>query len=333
MIKFEIKKLEKNEYKNWNNFVDKSPQGTIFHKTFWLENVTDNFDIYVCTKNEELIGGMPFCMKKFLNYKYYGQPPLTPYGGIIFKPFQKIKKSSVLKDYLNVMNSFYTDLLKNVGFYNITFPPNFSFMLPFLMKKVNIGVFYTYILNLNFDINRIYENFQGSVRSNIRKAEKEGMDIIISNKLLDSYESSKYAYERSGGQMYHDKNIVTKLNNALLKNHNCATFIGLDKEGNNLGTSSIVWDNKRCYYILGGTTANVSYSTAYLIWSAINYAKNEINLSQFDFEGSWLPGIERFFRSFGGNAATFYYIKDGKNVHKLIYESLKTIENIKNNMF
>lgn len=41
------------------------------------------------------------------------------------------------------------------------------------------------------------------------------------------------------------------------------------------------------------------------IWKAIRYAKSK-ELATFDFEGSMIPRIERYFRGFGGEIKNYF---------------------------
>ena len=44
------------------------------------------------------------------------------------------------------------------------------------------------------------------------------------------------------------------------------------------------------------------------IWEAIKFTKEVLGLSEFDFCGSMLPGVEHFFRKFGGKLTPFFEI-------------------------
>jgi lipid II:glycine glycyltransferase (peptidoglycan interpeptide bridge formation enzyme) len=72
------------------------------------------------------------------------------------------------------------------------------------------------------------------------------------------------------------------------------------------------------YYLFGGMDEAYGDSGAksLLFWKAINMA-SEKNLT-FNFEGSMIPGVERFFRSFGGELTPVYYIYKRKFPFNLI---------------
>jgi len=47
------------------------------------------------------------------------------------------------------------------------------------------------------------------------------------------------------------------------------------------------------------------------IVEAIKHSK-ELGISKFDFEGSMLPEVEKYFRGFGGNLVPYYSINKAK---------------------
>jgi lipid II:glycine glycyltransferase (peptidoglycan interpeptide bridge formation enzyme) len=91
----------------------------------------------------------------------------------------------------------------------------------------------------------------------------------------------------------------------------------------------IVWDKDTCYYLLGGYDPERSHSgaSALAMWEAIKYAKNELKLSKFDFEGSMVPAIEMFFRKFGGEITPYYSVQWIKPSSRPLIQFRKLIGN------
>ncbi len=73
----------------------------------------------------------------------------------------------------------------------------------------------------------------------------------------------------------------------------------------------IAWDDKRAYYLVGGYdhSAQSNNAVALAMWRAIQFAALNLKLPEFDFEGSMIPPIERFFRKFGATLTPFYRIR------------------------
>ena len=67
----------------------------------------------------------------------------------------------------------------------------------------------------------------------------------------------------------------------------------------------IVWDEHAAYYLLGGSDPDLRTSGAasLLMWEAIMRARRVTDV--FDFEGSMLKPVERFFRAFGARQTPY----------------------------
>ena len=83
--------------------------------------------------------------------------------------------------------------------------------------------------------------------------------------------------------------------------------------------------DKRCAYNLLSyfdKASNIRGIPSSLIWHSIKYA-SERNLEVYDFEGSVLPDIERFFQCFGGNHTPYfqvYWEADRSKMEPILFE-------------
>jgi len=59
-----------------------------------------------------------------------------------------------------------------------------------------------------------------------------------------------------------------------------------------------------------------------LLWHAIKYALNK-GKKAFDFEGSMDPGVEQFFRNFGGNRELYLVLKKNDSLLWKVKEKLR----------
>jgi hypothetical protein len=67
----------------------------------------------------------------------------------------------------------------------------------------------------------------------------------------------------------------------------------------------VVWDERAAYYLMGGADPRLrtSGASSLLMWEAIMRARRVTDV--FDFEGSMLRPVERFFRAFGGHQTPY----------------------------
>ena len=86
----EARELNKDEYDTWDEIVDISPYGTVFHKSQWVNNVARLLNktpkIYGIFLNGKLVGGCSFYVysSKFVKVAS-SKVATTPYGGLVLK--------------------------------------------------------------------------------------------------------------------------------------------------------------------------------------------------------------------------------------------------------
>ena len=80
---YEIRALDQSEFARWDEFVQKSPQGTLFHTTLWLEASGVPFRLLGCFRGSEMHGG---CAIGIVGRRTAGRPypSLTPYLGVLY---------------------------------------------------------------------------------------------------------------------------------------------------------------------------------------------------------------------------------------------------------
>ena len=96
--------------------------------------------------------------------------------------------------------------------------------------------------------------------------------------------------------------------------------LAIDKDNNPVAGILCVFDHRRVYLIATGLSSDHrdSHTISLLIWDALKYfcSTHEV----FDFEGSMIPGIEKFFRSFGGTLTPYLRLESFSNMFvKLLF--------------
>ncbi len=137
-----VRELESSEYKLWDDLVEKSPHGTIFHTSDWLRVCRDvlnrNPRIYGCFQNHELVGGCSLFINKVAGiFKVASSTcEMTPYGGIVIKesPSSKVRKRE--QESHKIMNSLGKFLCEQFDRIEIRFSPDFLDLRPFYMERM-----------------------------------------------------------------------------------------------------------------------------------------------------------------------------------------------------
>ena len=300
----------------WDNFVDESIEGTFYHKSYWiLNNISDNFKgaqnyklYYLSDSNKNWIAAFYIPTSKKLGMNFIVMPHMTPFAGVmissIIHNLTPSKKISNIKE----INEIFINELKKEKLLYYSFSPEHIDMQPFIWNKYITTVRYTYRINL-VDENILWSNLQEKTK--INKGNKSNVTVKW------GFEEYLDLYFELNDKSFNSQNI-TNFNNALTKkllielnkNNNCIIGIIFDENNKAIGGCVLAYDKKRAYYIMGGITRDNNYGMSYLLWNALLYTKNVLNLPVFDFEGSMIPSIEKYFRKFGGELIPYYSLNN-----------------------
>ncbi len=308
MPNFTIRFLDESEFPLWDNLVDESPNGTLFHKSIWLRASGKSFVIYGCFRGGELCAGVPFSCHARFGIKRACHPTLTPYLGVLFK--QNNDKYVTRISHEKDINREIARRLKR-DFHHITFKctPGVTDFQPYMREGFSVGIRYTYKVNLNRSLEDIWKSMAAGRRSDIVKAGKDGISAIHSDDFEQTFDLVDKTFVRQD-LIAGFKSRACSYNEILRKKNQCKSFLAKDRNGDLIASAYIVWDNRRSYYLLGGYDSYKSHrgGSALAIWEAIRFSKEELGLKEFDFEGSLIPPVELFFRKFGGEQIPYFSV-------------------------
>ena len=295
------------EYQNVNQIC-----GTVFTSIEWLKNFFPNIKIFgIYSKSNKLIGGFAVYVEKKFIFKLVKNPPLTPYPLLFVK--NEAKKISSFQTYnkqiMRVISSFLRNKFPKDIIY-LSFHHQFFDLQPFIWNGYKVTPRYTYILNLSEDIESLRKQMSSERRNDISKAIRDGLQ----SKSIDNLKGKEVAlaliedtFRRQGKKI--DLSVIKRVIFNFLSEENSFGFITYDSQGTPLSVSICIYDRETAYYILGGYNSKRKHhgAGALSLWHCILEAKRR-NLKFFDFEGSMVPNIERFFRGFGGKITPYFTV-------------------------
>ncbi len=307
-MNYTIKKLEIPEHSTWDQFVNNSPQGTIFHTSYWLAASGEDFVIYGVFQGQRLVAGLPLIRQELkFGIKSAGHPALTPYLGVLFGP-KDGKYVHRISSEKEISRAIAKRIKEDFGVINFNFPPGHVDLQPFIWEGFSSSVRYTYILRLD-DLKQVWVDMDETRRRNIRRAEKDGIYVEDDADFGELFALVEKTFERQGMEARF-RATAFRYNEVLEKKGQCQSFLARNKDGIPLAGVYIVWDWNRSYYLLGGYDPKRSHhgASALAMWAAIRFTKEELELNEFDFEGSMIPAVEQFFRKFGGRLTPYYSV-------------------------
>lgn len=204
--------------------------------------------------------------------------------------------------------------------------------------------FTTLTIDLTQDLDIIWRNMSKSCRSAIKRAEKEGIDILI-NQGYEKFSDINKSFRMAKGLPAYDVDID------FMKKYG-TLFISIIDD-TILGGQFYLNDDNNMRWLLGASKrlevredmqSLIGAANRLKIWEAIRYAKNA-GIGKFDMGGYYTgkkadpqkEGINIFKKSFGGDIATHYiYEKDYSMAYTLAkrcYKEYKAIrEGIEKNL-
>ncbi|MBU3126097.1 GNAT family N-acetyltransferase [Clostridium tagluense] len=305
MGNFNFRNLEKNEYEMWDAFVDKSPQGCIFAKSFWLDAVGSKYDILGCfDKGDRMVAGMPITQNES---GYITMPKLTQTLGIVFTDFSEMKYVKRISKEKDIIMDFVDNIPKFKNF-DCSFHYNFTNWMPFMWKGYNEQTRYTYVIEGIQNIEVVRGEFADKTKSVITKAVNHNLKVMDNLTLSDMYSMLKKTFDRQNMKVPFDFEWFGRFDAIINKNNARKMFFTVDAQNNLHAALYLVYDKNCAYYLLGGADPEFRSSGAmYLnVFEAIKYSAGFTD--KFDFEGSVVPQIESMFRSFGATQKQYFRI-------------------------
>jgi hypothetical protein len=190
--------------------------------------------------------------------------------------------------------------------------------LPFYWAGFTATVRYTYRLEDLHDPDAIWSGFAESARRQIRKAEKqvEVRDDLAFDVFLALNDAT---YRRRGMPNPNSDAVLRRIDAAARANDARLLLSAVDADGVVRAAVYIVYDAHGAYYLLGGR--HLDFATggepSLLLWEAIKRARE--TSAAFDFEGSMIESIERFFRSFGARQVPYFRVQKARGLAKALH--------------
>lgn len=300
-----------NEVQLYDNFIDSSPQGSLFHKSWWLNTVAPNkYTILSIKNNNQILAAWPLTFKKLAGLDLIILPQLTPKLGIMFAPPRKLKYPEQLSDDMGLMHEMIRLLPRHSLFYQ-RFSTQFTNWLPLYWANFKQTTRYTYVIEDISNLDEVWENVRYSTKRKIKQARNQGIEVVTDLSLEKLLDLNDLTYNRQKLTAPYSREYVQRINEACEKNNASKKFFAVDKSGQIHAAVYIVYDQKTAYYLIGGGDPSLNYHGAHFLalWEAIKFA-SQVSLS-FDFEGSMHRNIEPVFRGFGGVQKPYMEITRG----------------------
>ena len=272
--------------------------GGLFVQPWWLDAVAPgSWEEATVERDGVVIARLPFCVKKTRVGLVSHMPALTQSLG----PWVDLGRGGPLKResrYKQLSTELIAKLPRFASFSQV-FSPEIDNWLPWYWAGYKQTTRYTYVLNDLSSTESLWRNLAPKVRSEIKKA-RASLEVRSPGTLGDFLTLMDKTFERQGRINPVPRAVIERLDAACAARQQCRLFLACDHEGRAHAGSYLVWDDQSAYYLMGGgdPSLRTSGASSLCIWAAIEHAAKVTRI--FNFEGSMIPSIESFFRSFGG---------------------------------
>lgn len=287
-------------------------QLTVFHQKSLLALYAPYIHIIgIYHDDKKLIGTFYYFKKSKYGISYIIPPPFHPYNGLIFFPEAQSehRKNSVFKN-LQHLISEYLFKKEKATYIRFSLPPAYVDTQVFQWEKWKVNVHYTYQLSLHLSQDEILNNLSSEKRKSIRKAEKDGIMIVEENNYDVIIPLIYQTFHRQKKKINHT--YIHKILKEWANETNSFAFVAYHHH-QAIACTFCVYDSKSAYYLFGGYDTHKAHHGAGVncMWHSILKSKT-LQLKTFDFEGSMLPAVERYFRDFGGKMIPYYVCEKSK---------------------
>jgi len=317
-MNIEIKVAEASDFEEWNEIVEESNHGTIFHRFEWLQIVEKHTKskLYplIAYDKERIVGIFPIFLQRRGGLKLVFSPPPKcdiPYLGPILRDYEGIKqvqKAELFNGFIEQIDSFIFKEIKP-HYLQFVLHPYLLDSRPFKWKGYEVIPEHTYVLNLNKGVDLLWTGLQKRLRTEISKANRAGLVVKNGTKedLFEIYNSSVERFREQNINYPLSKEHFIDLNNMFPKNMEVFTISENDKIiggiiALNYKKVSMLWLGR---YKVDHPGISVN---DYLQWECIKWlCENDFEL--FDMLGANIPRLSHYKTKYNPDLQMFLRIK------------------------
>lgn len=307
---------DKQEYINLCN---QTADIDIFMQKWWLDTIYDKlWNVFLYKKQGKILSAMVYHIKTKLCFKTIMPQCLTPHQGVYFfvdnqsPNFEQIKLEAY--NYfakkiqsLHLDAVFYSFLISNTDIDKI-FGQKYKYI---------VNQRYTYKIDLSQDLLAI---MQPRRRRYVKSGLKNLSVNIYQGDMHQMYMLVKQTFSLQNTPIPYPEEFFINLVISSINHHQGEVIVAQDNEDNIHSLLWVVWDKINCYSLACSTIPEFrkSNSLSLLHYYAMVKAKQR-GQRYYDFEGSMIERIAKYFALFGGEKYYYYSVEKYFNcLYKLL---------------
>ena len=306
-----MNQVSKDKYRRFCKAEAKIP---IFYTPEWLDTVCGDrgWSVYFYEKDHQIRAVFPFMLQSKFGKPVFKMPKFTPYLGVLFFPPEDIYKREALQSFKKQACREILSQIRDLFYFNIAFHPDFDDWHEFYWQKYYQRCRYTYRIDTSAGASDIWAAFNSKIRNHIRTAE-DTLKVSTAENTDTLFLLNQSTFSKQNMTVPYRKEMLIAIYDKFHKLDQCQVLIAENKlTGEAEAGILLLTDHAYMYCLVSGMKSESSRGAmSLLIWTAIQHAAQKgLN---FDFEGSDLQAVEKFYRGFGGVLTPYYQIYKSMN--------------------
>lgn len=281
----------------WDKLVASSRQGSIFASSWWLDAVAPNaWDVTLIGPADKPTAGWPTVRSSSRFGTVHTGARLTPYlGPILREPSTAYRRYT---DQVALVEELVAEM-GDIAHIEARCHPAFEYWTALKWHDFSQTTSYSWRLDDMAAEDEVLAGIRGGTRRAITKAADQL--TVEDGSLEDFLAVQRSTHERKGVDSGAGHEALVRRIDAAASQRDARTIVIVrDSDGEVHAGCYLVHDAHTTYYLMGGVNEQRrgDGGAGLAVWEGIR--RSIAADRDFDFEGSMLPGVERFFRTFGG---------------------------------
>ena len=307
MIK--LLKHNKIDKRRWDDCIKNSFNGNVYALSWYLDIVHPDWDALVENDYERV---MPLTYSKKFGMSYMFQPFFVQQLGVFST--SQLSQDDV-DNFINAIPQQYRLIKYRLNSYN-----KVDYEAEDVVKHRNVE------LDLIYDYQTLYNNYNNNTKRNLAKAESAGLSInnnVNPEVIINLFKDNKGKNVKHWKDKEYDR-LIELVNTAI--SHECCFNISVNDLDNNVIAGAIfMCSHDRIIFLFSGS--DEKHKDKHALTMILDNVIREFSETQYtlDFEGSDNDGLARFYKGFGATEVFYPEIKRNnlKGILKFIYKLIK----------
>ncbi len=322
---FKLDLLLPEKWDLWDNFVNNTVGGLIFHTSKFFKIIKEAFkrSVYVLSvfQGERIVGGVVLYPQRKIGINYLTSPFYIPYNGFILSDFNESKSYRKRIELQNkILDLLRKEIESKYFFAHLNLMPTIFDYRPLILNKWEFLPTYNIFIDLQ-DKQDLSSLLRRNQSRNILKSKNVDYQLTSTENVDTLYDLVKNSYA------YHHlippiRERVFKLFSAKLLQTEIGKCYTLKKDNHTAAVILVVENFPNVYTLFAGRNVHENFTNAelYLYWRLMNIYQQD-GYEIFDMLGGMVPSIAYIKLGLGGKLFRYdqlYYYKSP--LYKLIFQ-------------